>query len=313
MASGFSIVRGSLSGYPDIAGMPPAVSMEITNHCNLHCPQCASGSEMMTRPRGFMELTLFTKVLNELKPYLYYVCLNFQGEPMLHRGFFSFLAAAQEMRTIVSTNGHFLTAENAEKLVAGDLWKLIVSLDGTDQETYSRYRVGGDFEKVIEGIRLVGEARKKAASEMKVEIQFLVNRYNEHQITGARKLAEKAGVKLSLKSMQILNNKNDENWLPSTEKFRRYSVDGSTYKVKSSLPDRCSRMYLNPVVTWDGKVVPCCFDKDGEYVMGDLTSDTFMNIWNGDKYAEFRKRVLTDRKSISICRNCTSGLHKVKC
>jgi len=78
--------------------------------------------------------------------------------------------------------------------------------------------------------------------------------------------------------------------------------------LKSSMPDKCARLWFNPVITWDGKVVPCCFDKDAEYVMGDLYQETFAEIWNGPKYKIFRKSIMTGRHMIDMCRNCTSGL-----
>jgi radical SAM protein with 4Fe4S-binding SPASM domain len=65
------------------------------------------------------------------------------------------------------------------------------------------------------------------------------------------------------------------------------------------------------VVSWNGKVLPCCFDKDAEYVMGDLNEDTFRDIWTGPKYRIFRKSVLTERRLNDICLNCTSGLRGV--
>ena len=80
------------------------------------------------------------------------------------------------------------------------------------------------------------------------------------------------------------------------------------YTLKSSYPDRCARLWLSPVITWDGKVLPCCFDKDASYVMGDLNEDNFREIWTGTKYVIFRKSVLSGRAMIDICRNCTSGL-----
>ena len=83
--------------------------------------------------------------------------------------------------------------------------------------------------------------------------------------------------------------------------------------IRSSLPDRCARLWFNPVITWDGKVLPCCFDKDADHIMGDLNQESFRDIWNGAKYRLFRRILLSDRSSIEICRNCTSGLKGVKC
>jgi radical SAM protein with 4Fe4S-binding SPASM domain len=127
-----------------------------------------------------------------------------------------------------------------------------------------------------------------------------------------QQLADRFKVNLSLKSMQILDNANIGSWLPLNERFRRYRKKDGEFVTKNSLPDRCARLWFNPVITWDGKVIPCCFDKDAEYVMGDLNTDSFREIWNGPKYRIFRKSILSGRHMIEICRNCTSGLRGVR-
>jgi radical SAM protein with 4Fe4S-binding SPASM domain len=297
-----------MTGKPVVDGMPVSVSAELTNHCNLHCPECPSGSGTMKRERGFMDFDLYREVIAELRPYLYYLNLYFQGEPLLHPKFCLFPGLAPDIFSTISTNGHFLNPENARNLVSSRLNKLIVSLDGMDQETYSAYRRGGDLNRVMSGIRNVAEARDSCKSGLKLEIQFLVNRYNEHQVEDAERFAKEVGARLRLKSMQIINLQDIENWLPEEGKFRRYSKEGEKYKIKSSLPNRCMRLWKNPVITWDGKVLPCCFDKDAQYVMGDLKKETFRSIWNGKRYTEFRKKILISRETIEICRNCTSGL-----
>lgn len=310
LLSGSSYLLGSMIGRPSVMGMPLSISFELTNHCNLKCPECASGSDQMTRARGFMDLGLFKEVIHELRPYLYYINLYFQGEPMMHPDFFSFPALANGIKTVVSTNGHFLAEENAEKLIKSGLNKLIVSLDGMSQEVYLRYRQKGEFGKVIEGIRNVAAARDKLNSSLKLEVQYLVNRYNEDQIAEAGRFAKEVNARLKLKSMQILSDNDTGIWMPARRKFRRYEEINGGNSIRNSMPDRCPRLWFNPVITWDGLVVPCCFDKDAEFVMGDLKKDSFRTIWQNDRYKGFRKQVLTRRSSIGICRNCTSGMKR---
>lgn len=230
---------------------------------------------------------------------------------MMHPQFFDFLEHSKEFTTTVSTNGHFLSVENSEKIISSGLNRLIISLDGMDQTVYSRYRRMGDSGKVIEGIDNVLAARKRLHSSLSVEIQFLVNRFNEHQIFQAEQFAYERNIKLRFKSMQVLNEERIEEWMPEIRKFRRYEVKGTRYTIRSSLPDRCRRVWFNPVVTWDGKVIPCCFDKNADYVMGDLNINSFREIWNGSEYQNFRSRILTERSRINICRNCTEGLKGV--
>lgn len=306
--AGYSYLHSSLTGKADITGMPVSVSAELTNNCNLNCLHCPSGSGNMQRKRGFMDPELFRSVMKELTPYLYNVNLYFQGEPMMHPLFFSFIRSCNRVNSVVSTNGHFLSEENSEKLVRSGLNKLIVSIDGTDQESYAAYRVNGSLKRVIEGLKNVTSAKKKNNSSLKVEIQFLVSRFNEKQIPQIRQLAKMVRSSLTLKSMQIYDNDKIESWLPTDKKFRRYKKKEGFYVINNPMPDRCKRLWFNPVITWDGKVVPCCFDKDAEYVMGDLNQDSFRDIWEGPKYRIFRKSILTGRHMIEMCRNCTSGL-----
>jgi radical SAM protein with 4Fe4S-binding SPASM domain len=308
LLAGYSYLQSSLSKQVNIYGMPAAVGIELTNHCNLKCPECASGSGQMTRERGFMDPELFIKIIAELKPFLYNINLYFQGEPMLHPGFVSFIRNCGNIRSVISTNGHFLTEENCEKIVEAGLSKIIISLDGLDQDSYSAYRICGNAETVLNGIKNISVVKKRYKSSLKVEIQVLVNKFNEYQIPQMRKLADDFNASLKLKSMQIISKDSFESWLPSGKKYRRYFVRDGRFQIKSSLPDRCARLWYNPVITWNGKVLPCCFDKDAEYIMGDLNQESFREIWTGPKFRLFRRALLSDRSAIEICRNCTSGL-----
>lgn len=309
--AGYSFLYSSLAHRAKVSGMPLALGVELTNTCNLACPECTTGSGLMTRPKGFMDIDLFSRVITELRPGLLNLNLYFQGEPMLHPGFFSFLKRSMGIHTTVSTNGHFINRENARKLVRSGLGKLIISLDGMDRETYSLYRKNGDLDNVVAGIEMINEERKRENSGLKVELQFLVNRHNQHQTADAKKFSERNGMSLRFKSMQVINPENHELWLPSAVKYSRYIKRSGVYQIRNPLPDRCARLWFNPVITWDGKVIPCCFDKDADHIMGDLNEDSFSDIWNGPRYRLFRRTVLTDRGSIAICRNCTSGMSGV--
>ena len=307
----FSYIKSNVTGSTIVHGMPLSIGIELTNHCNLNCPECLSGSGLMQRERGFMDIELYKKIIEELHPYLFSINLYFQGEPMLHPQFFDFLRVINSPRTVVSTNGHFLDWDSSREIVNSGLYKLIISLDGIDQESYSAYRVNGNYSKVIEGIGNIANAKKRFKSALKTEIQFLVNRLNEHQIPDAEELARRFGMTLRLKSMQVINKAKTDFWMPEKIRFRRYNRKNGEFIPLNSFPDRCARLWFNPVITWDGKVVPCCFDKDAEHVMGDLNYEPFRQIWRGGKYRTFRQSILTGRKKVLICRNCTSGLRGV--
>ena len=80
------------------------------------------------------------------------------------------------------------------------------------------------------------------------------------------------------------------------------------FTIKNPLHNQCWKMWSSCVITWDGKVVPCCFDKDAKHVMGDVGTQSFQEIWTGEPYQSFRQSILRSRSEIEICKNCSEGL-----
>jgi MoaA/NifB/PqqE/SkfB family radical SAM enzyme len=134
-------------------GLPFTVSIEPTTHCNLGCPECPSGLKSFTRPTGNLEYDFYNKMLDQIGADLFYLYFYFQGEPYLHPKFLDLVksASAQNIYTVTSTNAHFLTERKAKETIESGLDRILISIDGTTQETYESYRIGGTLEKVIEG------------------------------------------------------------------------------------------------------------------------------------------------------------------
>lgn len=293
---------------PVVWGMPFSAGIELTNRCNLRCPECLSGSGLMNRGTGFMSAGLFDLLVEQLGSYMINTMFYFQGESMLHPRFFEFLEKARRMGVIISTNGHFIDRESAGRLADSGARKIIVSLDGITDDTYSAYRRGGDVARVMEGILLLGEKCAKRRGAPELVIQVLVNSYNESEIDDIKRFAKGAKARVTLKSMQLLSPAEGHYLLPSEPGFRRYESSGNSIKWRRGVTNHCFRLWTNPVITWDGRVVPCCFDKDADYEMGNLNDAAFKEIWYGEKYNRFREKLLTDRSSIAMCLNCTSGI-----
>src|SRR5882757_3890751 len=278
-----------MSGSAAHKGMPISVSIEPTTSCNLRCPECPSGLRSFTRPTGMLNDELFKNVIDQMASTLSYLTFYFQGEPYLNPKFLGMVqyASSRGIYTATSTNAHYLDDDNAKKTIESGLNRLIISLDGTSQETYESYRVGGNLEKVIQGTKNILRWRKELKSlTPHVVFQFLVVRPNEHQVKDVYALAEKLGVdRVALKTAQIYDYQKGSDLIPVQEKYSRYrkEADGN-YSIKNDLLDHCWKMWHSCVITWDGKVVPCCFDKDAHYVMGDLNETSFKEIWKGKKY-----------------------------
>lgn len=289
-----------------------AISIEPTTACNLKCPQCPSGLRQFTRPTGNLKPETNKNVLDNLGKQLQYINYYFQGEPFIHPQFLDFVKDATERNiyVVTSTNAHFIAEKTAYEIIDSGLNEVIISIDGTTQKTYEQYRVEGSLSKVIEGTKALIKAKKERKSSLPiVTFQFLVVKHNEHQIDEVNKMAEEMGVdRISFKTVQVYDFESGKDLIPNNEKFSRYKKNTSgKYELKNKFKNSCWRMWSSCVFTWDGKIVPCCFDKDAQHRMGQLDFKNFKEIWRSDIYSDFRNKILKDRKSIEICKNCSEG------
>jgi radical SAM protein with 4Fe4S-binding SPASM domain len=292
--------------------VPYSIAIEPTTSCNLRCPECPSGLRSFTRPTGMLTLPLFSKVIDELYKEITYLIFYFQGEPYLNTSFLEMVkyASGKGIYTATSTNAHYLNDENARMTVESGLDRLIISIDGTTQEVYEQYRVGGSLDKVLEGTKnIVAWKKKLNASTPHIIFQFLVVKPNQHQLEDVKRIARTYGVtEVRFKTAQIYDYRNGSDLIPDIDKYARYKKNAdNTYSIKNSLLNHCWKMWHSCVITWDGKIVPCCFDKDAHLVMGELQQFSFKQIWNNDAYLRFRKSLLTSRSEIDMCKNCTEG------
>jgi radical SAM protein with 4Fe4S-binding SPASM domain len=293
-------------------GMPFSLSIEPTTACNLACPECPSGLKQFTRPTGKLDVNFHQKMLEQVAKSVGYINYYFQGEPFLHPQFLEFIRQAKKHKiyTATSTNAHFIDKKKADEIIESGLDRLIISIDGLTQETYENYRVSGKLEKVIEGAKWIVAAKKERKSATPHLIfQFLVVRQNEHEIPAVFKLGKELGIdEVRIKTAQLYDYENGNPLLPQNEKYARYVLQANgTYKLKYKTGNHCWRMWSGSVVTWDGKVVPCCFDKDAKHVLGSLQILDFKAIWNDTRYKMFRQAILTGRNKIEICQNCSEG------
>jgi radical SAM protein with 4Fe4S-binding SPASM domain len=308
----FSFILARILKKPIIFGLPFSVSIEPTTACNLACPECPSGLKQFSRATGKLSIESNKHMIENIGKQLFYINYYFQGEPFLNPDFLEFIKEAKKHKiyTATSTNAHFINEKKAEEIVKSGLDRLIISIDGTTQETYVNYRINGKIEKVIAGSKLLVAAKEKLKSSTPHLIfQFLVVKPNEHQVDDVFKLAKELKIdEVRLKSAQVYNYVNGNDLIPENEKYARYirKKDG-TYRLKAETGNHCWRMWSSCVLTWDANVVPCCFDKDATIQLGSAVKTDFKEIWKSKKYSNFRKQILTGRNQIDICKNCSEG------
>jgi len=307
-----SYYLSKVSGKPIHYGMPTSISLEPTTSCNLRCPECPSGLRNFTRPTGMLTQETYQKVIDELAPSLSYLIFYFQGEHYLNPKFLEQVKYASQKRiyTATSTNAHYLDDKQAKATIESGLDRLIISIDGTSQETYEQYRIGGKLEKVIEGTRNVIKWKKELKSTTPhVIFQYLVVKPNEHQLEEVKTLAKDLGVdEVAFKTAQIYDYENGSELIPTIEQYSRYKqLPNGKWKIKNKLINHCWKMWHSCVITWDGKVVPCCFDKDAHYQLGAMEDQSFKTVWRGEAYQKFRASLIKSRSEIEMCKNCSEG------
>lgn len=292
-------------------GLPISISIEPTTSCNLRCPECPSGLREFSRPTGMLERSTHDKILTELSGTLTYITYYFQGEPYLNPEFLNMVAGANQKRiyTATSTNAHYLTPVVAKNTVEAGLSRIIISIDGVDQESYGKYRIGGKLSRVLEGTKNLVEAKRSMGkSNPHIIWQFIAFDHNLHQIDEVKKLGKEFGVdEVKIKTAQVYDFEKGSNLIPKETKYSRYEFRDGKITFKNKLLNHCWRLWHSCVITWDGKVVPCCFDKDGKHSLGDNNLLEFAKIWKGEEYGRFRNLILKSRKNIDICKNCTEG------
>ncbi len=291
--------------------MPYFMSIEPTNHCNLGCTECPSGLKEFSRAMGNVDLNSIQKITAQVKANLIHLILYFQGEPTMVKDFSEIVAhlVSQKIFVSTSTNGHYLTPRKCEEIVKSGLQHLIISMDGFTQEVYETYRKQGNVEKVKIGISNLIEAKQKFKSKTPlIDIQMVVFAHNEHEIDLVRDFSRKIKAdKFTLKSAQIYDYEEKTHLIPSDKSLSRYIQDEDGWKINNKLENECWRAQSGCVVTWDGFMVPCCFDKDATYQLGNVLEDSVDEVFQGEKRQKFLQNIQSNRKAIDICTNCTEG------
>jgi MoaA/NifB/PqqE/SkfB family radical SAM enzyme len=186
--------------HSSLVSRPIQLQVDPTNVCHMHCPAClhSANTAWASRfdwPSATLSVGEFEEFCNEFGPYATSIALFRDGEPLLHRRFPEFVAAARSHLLYTVTSTSLSTRIDAEALVASGLDRLVAAIDGATSATYSRYRRGGDFGLVLDNLRNIVRARKAQSTRKPWLVwQFLAFEHNVHEVELAGKLAREIGI-----------------------------------------------------------------------------------------------------------------------
>lgn len=305
----------SLCGSVHISHMPLFVSVEPAAVCQLRCPECPVGQAKTAaltehrpatpdRTQPFMSMEVFRRVLEQVRETAWVMQFYFQGEPLLCKDLPQMIAEAHRegLYTIVSTNAQAMTAEMADALVQAGLDRIIVSMDGLTEQSYGAYRVGGSLEKCKEALRWLREAKEKQG-KCQIELQCLRLRTNEQDWSALQACYKDLGAdRLTLKTAQLYDYQDGHPLMPTDPRYSRYvqGKDGRYHRRK--LRRGCVRVWSGCVVTTNGDVLPCCYDKAHAHAYGNIMNAPMRELFCSDKAHAFRRVALNEE--LEICKEC---------
>jgi len=274
--------------------LPIRLWIELTSICNYKCIMCPN-KDLKRQEKGFMELDLYKKIVDEAKEFVFDINLAHRGESLLHPSLIEAIAYAKKNRlfTRIHTNGSLLTEELSYNILYSGLDRISFSFDGYSKETYEKIRTGGDFEKTINNITRFLEIKKETRQKKPITTIEVINFNLQNKDTVSN---NKEKFKNKFKNLPLDNfvSKEMHNWAGHLDKRKR----GRKYTA-------CPFPWNALIIYWDGSVLPCTQDFFGANVLGNVKTEALKNIWNNEKMATLRKKLAKGMiDELEACSNC---------
>jgi MoaA/NifB/PqqE/SkfB family radical SAM enzyme/predicted SAM-dependent methyltransferase len=291
---------------------PGTFTIETALACNLKCPECAIGGDMInSRDKGYLSFDKFKIIADKIRPYAKYLYLHLWGEPMLNKYIIQMIKYVSEFtKTNISTNGTFLNERLAEELISSGVSEIIVSIDGVTQEVYEKYRVGGKVEDAFRGLQYLTLFNQKYGNKVSIIPQFIVFKHNQHELEHFRTICNSLGLTAQFKSPYIRREDSSFELSDSSEHHRDYYSDIPSLKNAMSA---C----VNPrdvfTINVDGSAIICCHDFNKQTNTGNIFDQSVKEIWDNPVYRTYRWNIIKGDAPEFCVQNClTYNLIKKK-
>lgn len=285
-------------------------NLEITNRCPMKCVMCPRTNDM-TRDEGHMSFDLFRKVIDELVecnpewsaqvP----VRLHGFGEVAVHPQFDRFIRYGEEcgVNICLSVNPIVLTPEISDRLLQADPSLVYMSLDGHDDETFVKIRgLPHAYGQSKANLLRFLQWKRQRGITTKIVFSMIDFYLNGESINVARDFWS------TVDGIDEIRIKPFCNWDGNADHVNELiSIDDRSQVLnKRTGPVVCQWPWTSVTVLWDGSVVPCCFDFDKRYVLGNAEVESLTEIWQGPRMRDLRREFISGEVTNSLCQNCTN-------
>lgn len=293
-------------------GRPVSITIEPTDICNLRCPVCETGANILGRRPQMMTYEEFVTIMDKVGPGANHVMLYYMGEPFLNKDVYRMIRYARDMElnVMTCTNGDVV---DPERLYESGINLVSFQIGGVTQETHSLYRVNSNLTRVMDNLSRYLEIirlRGRKPAEHQVELGFIVMRHNEGELQEFLKMAERIGVdRKNIISPCVRTFQQGTEFLPKSDLYwmyerKKFEQEGCLFPKKNYPENSCSWLYYSITIQVDGNVVACCRDPHGRQIMGNLLEQSLDEVWNGSKLRGFRSAVFTKQAEVDICQLC---------
>ena len=294
---------------------PLHMQAELTSFCNLKCPVCPTGAGTLSRPAQALDVDLFTRLMDEVGPYLLTLSLWGWGEPLLHPRLAEILriAGSHPVVTLLSTNGQNLMNQKViDALISSPPVYLIVSIDGLSDATNSQYRVGARLDRILAGVRRLAQIKQERRLDLPVlYMRYIVMKHNQHELPQLQDFAQHNGFDLlTIRTLVLADSAEQQHreLAPDLEEFRAYEYAGDQRVRRNDFV--CQQPFWFPTVYADGAVVACEQDCNAQLPFGMLSEGvSFAEIWRSERAAKVRRIIRDAPASLNFCRNCPYADH----
>lgn len=265
---------------------PIRLWIEPTSMCNLKCSLCPN-KDMSGNQKGLMDFELFKKIIDEVSTYAYDINLFHRGESLLHADIVEMIqyAKSRGVYTRIHTNGTLLTESLSRQIFNSGLDFLSFSFDSYDKKLYETNRVNSDFDKTLSNIVTFLEMKKK----LKRKKPFTVLQFMEYSGNSSKIQESQKDLFISRFKQLPLNKiivRQPHNWAGNISNITKEDLIS---RKKHLIP--CTFLWYSATIFWDGSVVPCPQDFNGEMILGNMQSQSLSEIWEGEKIQDLRRRM----------------------
>jgi len=260
------------------ANHPKYILLETSTICNLQCLSCPTGIGQIELPKGTLSFENAKLLIDEIHPSIKNLVLSNFGEPFCCKDITRIIKYAHDkgMITSLDSNLNIFSEKLAKEVVESKLDVLNIALDGARQESYSKYRRNGSFDKVLEHVDMINKYKKEMKSDKPTLVwQFVPFTWNKDEMETARQMAKERDMLFKVKF-------NYDN----TNALKEYSAFEYFKKHKKPIESTCLGVIHHPVINWDGELLGCCLVNTEKYSLGNVFKDGFFNVYNSAKMKE---------------------------